>query len=78
MFGPNKIMKWCDNNLQEIRRSRRSALAAICAGAVKMKGVGALALARIDCDLTGLSTKSGTFRAFSIVYTRMAFGNRQF
>ena len=46
MFGPNKIMKWCDNNLQGMRRSRRSALASICAGAMKMKGVGVLALGR--------------------------------
>lgn len=46
MFGPNKIMKWCDNNLQGVRRSRLSALACICAGAMKLKGVGVLALGR--------------------------------
>lgn len=46
MFGPEKIMKWCDKHLQGMRRSRRSALASICAGAMKMKGVGVLALGR--------------------------------
>lgn len=46
MFGPTKIMKWCDTNLQGVRRSRRTTLASICAGAMKMKGVGVLALGR--------------------------------
>jgi hypothetical protein len=46
MFGPEKIMKWCDRHLQGMRRSRRSALASICAGAMKMKGLGVLALGR--------------------------------
>lgn len=46
MFGPSKIMKWCDNNLQGMRRSRRSALASICGGAMKLKGVGVLSLGR--------------------------------
>ena len=30
MFGPEKIMKWCDKHLQEMRRSRRSALKMGC------------------------------------------------
>ena len=46
MFGPSKIMKWCDQNLQGVRRSRRKTLAHIVAGAMKMKGVGVLALGR--------------------------------
>lgn len=46
MFGPRKIMKWFDRNLQPVRRSRRKALAHIVAGAMKMKGVGVLALGR--------------------------------
>ncbi|MCP4645259.1 MAG: IS4 family transposase [bacterium] len=46
MFGPSKIMKWLDRNLQDVRRSRRKALAHIAAGAMKMKGVGVLALGR--------------------------------
>ncbi len=46
MFGPSKIMKWFDRNLQEVRRSRRKTLAHIAAGAMKMKGVGVLALGR--------------------------------
>lgn len=46
MFGPSKIMKWCDDNLQGLRRSRRSTLASICAGAMKLKGVGVLSLGR--------------------------------
>lgn len=46
MFGPSKIMKWLDQNLQAVRRSRRTTLAYITAGAMKMKGVGVLALGR--------------------------------
>lgn len=46
MFGPSKIMKWFDRNLQDVRRSRRKTLAHIAAGAMKMKGVGVLALGR--------------------------------
>lgn len=46
MFGPSKIMKWFDQNLQEVRRSRRKTLAHAVAGAMKMKGVGVLALGR--------------------------------
>lgn len=46
MFGPVKIMKWFDSNLQVVRRSRRKTLAHIAAGAMKMKGVGVLALGR--------------------------------
>lgn len=46
MFGPSKIMKWFDRNLQVVRRSRRKTLAHIAAGAMKMKGVGVLALGR--------------------------------
>ena len=43
MFGPSKIMKWCEVNLQGVRRSRLRTLSCICAGAMKMKGVGVLA-----------------------------------
>jgi hypothetical protein len=46
MFGPRKIMKWFDRNLQGVRRSRRKTLAHVVAGAMKMKGVGVLALGR--------------------------------
>ena len=46
MFGPSKIMKWLDRNLQVVRRSRRKTLAHVAAGAMKMKGVGVLALGR--------------------------------
>jgi len=46
MFGPCKIMKWFDRNLQPVRRSRRKTLAHIVGGAMKMKGVGVLALGR--------------------------------
>ena len=46
MFGPSKIMKWFDRNLQVVRRSRRKTLAHVAAGAMKMKGVGVLALGR--------------------------------
>lgn len=46
MFGPAKIMTWCDQNLQSVRRSRRKTLAHVVAGAMKMKGVGVLALGR--------------------------------
>lgn len=46
MFGPDKIMKWFEQNLQEVRRSRRKTLAHLVAGAMKMKGVGVLALGR--------------------------------
>lgn len=46
MFGPSKIMKWCDRNLQGVRRSRRKTLAHITSGAMKMKGLGVLALGR--------------------------------
>lgn len=46
MFGPSKIMKWFDQNLQGVRRSRRKTLAHIAAGAMRMKGVGVLALGR--------------------------------
>jgi len=46
MFGPSKIMKWFDRNLQGVRRSRRKTLAHVVAGAMKMKGVGVLALGR--------------------------------
>ena len=46
MFGPSKIMKWFDRNLQVVRRSRRKALSHIAAGAMRMKGVGVLALGR--------------------------------
>jgi hypothetical protein len=46
MFGPSKIMRWFDGNLQAVRRSRRTTLAHLVAGAMKMKGVGVLALGR--------------------------------
>ena len=46
MFGPSKIMKWFDKNFQVVRRSRRKTLAHVAAGAMKMKGVGVLALGR--------------------------------
>ena len=46
MFGPRKIMKWFDLNLQVVRRSRRKTLAHVAAGAMKMKGSGVLALGR--------------------------------
>jgi hypothetical protein len=46
MFGPSKIMKWFDRHLQVVRRSRRSTLAHIAAGAMKMKGTGVLSLGR--------------------------------
>ena len=46
MFGPRKIMKWFDRNLQVVRRSRRKTMAHLAAGAMKMKGVGVLALGR--------------------------------
>lgn len=46
MFGPAKIMTWCDQNLQTVRRSRRKTLAHVVAGAMRMKGVGVLALGR--------------------------------
>jgi hypothetical protein len=46
MFGPSKIMKWFDGNLQAVRRSRRTTLAHLVAGAMKMRGVGVLALGR--------------------------------
>lgn len=46
MFGPEKIMKWCDQNLQTVRRSRRKTLAHVVAGATRMKGVGVLNLGR--------------------------------
>lgn len=46
MFGPSKIMTWCDQNLQAVRRSRRKTLAHVVAGAMRMKGVGVLALGR--------------------------------
>ena len=46
MFGPSKIMRWFDQHLQGVRRSRRKTLAHVVAGAMKMKGVGVLALGR--------------------------------
>ncbi len=46
MFGPSKIMKCFDRHLQNVRRSRRKTLAHMVAAAMKMKGVGVLALAR--------------------------------
>lgn len=46
MFGPSKIMKWLDSNLQEVRRSRQTTLAALVTGAMRMKGTGVLALGR--------------------------------
>jgi len=46
MFGPTKIMKWFDQKLQAVRLSRRKTLAHLVAGAMKMKGVGVLALGR--------------------------------
>jgi hypothetical protein len=46
MFGPDKIMKWFDQNLQVVRRSRRKTLAVIVHAAMKMKGVGVLRLGR--------------------------------
>ena len=46
MFDPGKILTWLDENFQSIRRSRRSALAAIVFGAMQMQGTGVLALGR--------------------------------
>jgi len=46
MFGPDKIMKWFEGNLQVVRRSRRKTLAHIVDGAMRMKGVGVLNLGR--------------------------------
>lgn len=46
MFGSSKIMKWFEQNLQVMRRSRRTTLSHVVAGAMKMKGVGVLALGR--------------------------------
>lgn len=46
MFDPSKILSWLDENFQSVRRSRRSALAAIVYGAMQMQGTGVLALGR--------------------------------
>lgn len=46
MFGPAKIMKWFDGNLQVVRRSRRKTLAHIVDAAMQLKGVGVLNLGR--------------------------------
>ena len=46
MFGPYKIMKWFDQHLQGVRRSRSKTLAHLVAGAMKMRGVGVLSLGR--------------------------------
>ena len=46
MFGPDKMMKWFDGNLQIVRRWRRKTLAHIVGGAMPMKGVGVLNLGR--------------------------------
>jgi hypothetical protein len=46
MFGPRKIMKWFDRNLQVVRRSRRKTFASIVHAAMKMKGLGVLSLGR--------------------------------
>lgn len=50
MFGLERTMKWCDRHLEGMRRSRRSALASICAGAMKIKGLGVLVLGRAMDD----------------------------
>src|SRR5690606_6844364 len=46
MFDPSKILTWMDENFQSVRRSRRSAMAAIVYGAMQMQGTGVLALGR--------------------------------
>jgi len=46
MFDQSKILTWMDENFQSVRRSRRSAMAAIVYGAMQMQGTGVLALGR--------------------------------
>lgn len=51
MYAPSKIVSWFAQNFQSLRASRSKTLAAIVAGAMKMKGSGVLALGRaMDSD----------------------------
>ncbi len=45
MYDPSKILKWIEEKVQ-MRRSRMKALAEITSAAMRMSGVGVLALGR--------------------------------
>ena len=45
MYAPNHILPWLEENVK-MRQSRRKTLAAIVSGAMRLNGVGVLALGR--------------------------------
>ena len=52
MYSPSKIVTWLKENFQPMRASRLKTLASIVSGAMKMQGVGVLALGRAMEDET--------------------------
>ena len=46
MYGPEAILSWMEQEVKPMRRSRRKTLSVIVAAAMKMRGVGVLALGR--------------------------------
>ena len=46
MYSPKKILHWIYENVKGMRRSRQTTLGMIVSAAMRMKGVGVLALGR--------------------------------
>lgn len=53
MYGPERILAWLEGHVKSMRRSRRKTLAAVVAAAMRMKGVGVLALGRAMAGVVG-------------------------
>jgi hypothetical protein len=53
MYGPERILAWLEGHVKSMRRSRRKTLAAVVAAAMRMKGVGVLALGRAMAGIVG-------------------------
>lgn len=53
MYGPDRILSWLEEHVKSMRRSRRKTLAAVVAAAMRMKGVGVLALGRAMAGAVG-------------------------
>ena len=46
MYDPGKILVWLNDNVESMRLSRKKTLSAIVGSALRMEGVGVLALGR--------------------------------
>jgi len=53
MYDPGQILSWLESHVKPMRQSRRKTLAVIVAAALRMKGVGVLALGRAMAGAVG-------------------------